>query len=283
MKIKTRNGVLIGCWVALAFGAGSASAAPVRFGGGSYDGYDAKSASCAIGVLAIDNADGATDVKTTRATVNGRLWDAGTAQAEVSVYWGTVDGGTNKVDWSHRFDFGDCTPVQFLSTNITELTDSTDYHYRFYARNSSGEEAWAAESALFTTMGAPVVTTGAGATSLGLSAATLNGDLTSQSGTAFLFVYWGEDTNTATSACTNLGLRAEGAFSTTISGLRSGALYYYRCLATNEYGVSGSEWASFRTVPGPLRFGGGGYDGYDAMTLQTNFEWGPKQTVILIR
>ena len=282
MIIQIRKDVLIGCWTALAFGVWSASAAPVRLGGGSYDGYDAKSASCAVGVLAIDNADGATNVKMTHATVSGCLWDADTTQTEVYVYWGTTDGGTNKVDWDHRLDFGECTPVQFLSTNITGLADSTDYHYRFYASNASGQETWAESSSHFTTMGAPVVTTGTGATSLGLSAATLNGVLTSLSGTAVLFVYWGEDTNTASSASTNLGVRTVGSFSTTVSGLRSGALYYYRCLATNEYGTSWSEFASFRTVPGPLRFGGGG-DGYDAMTLQTNFEWGPKQTVIIIR
>ena len=281
MNQLTRENLRVGLAI-LAFGVLGASAAPVRFAGGSYDGYDASETPGTIGVLSVDNADGATSVKANSARLNGSLWDAGGTQAEVSVYWGPTDGETNKLAWSHRIDFGVCTPVRFLSTNITGLVKATAYHYRFYAANLSGQESWSEASSEFTTMSPPVVTTGAGATSLGLSTATLNGNLTSSSGMAVLSVYWGENTN-ALSASTNLGTREEGAFSTPVSGLRSGARYYYRSFATNEFGSAWSEYSSFRTIPGPVRFGGGSYDGHDVMTLQTNFEWGPRQTVVIVR
>lgn len=281
MKQQMRDNLRVGLAI-MAFGALGASAATARFAGGGYDGYDANEKPYVIGVLTVDNADGATSVKATTAFLNGSLWDSGGTQAEVSVYWGPTDGQTNKLAWSHRIDFGDCTPVQFLSTNLTGLVKATTYHYRFHAANFSGQESWAGTSAHFTTKSPPVVTTGAGATSLGLSTATLNGSLTSSSGTAVLSVYWGEDTNTV-SGSTNLGPLEEGAFSTPVGGLRTGARYYYRCFATNEFGSAWSEYSSFRTISGPVRFGGGSYDGHDATTLQTNFEWGPRQTVVIVR
>jgi hypothetical protein len=283
---KMRNRVLVGL-AALAGAMALCSPPPVRaatarYGGGSYDGYDAMTVGTNMGMpFGVDNAGGATNVLTNGASLNGTLRDTGGTQTEVSVYWGPTNGETNKLAWTNRCDFGVCSALQPLTTNVTGLTPNTPYYYRFYATNAAGQEAWAAASTNFVTLGPPVVTTNAGADSIGLNTATLNGNLTAGSSAA-ITVYWGEDANT-TSGSTNLGVFGQVPFSTEVSGLRRGTLYYYRCYATNAYGTAWSGVASFRTLAAPARYGGGSYDGYDALTVGINLQSLRQGTVITIR
>jgi len=258
-----------------------AACAGNRYSGGSYDGYDRNDAGNSVGLLWVDNVGGATGLLTNGASLNGTLWDRGGTQTEVSVYWGPNDGATNKVNWTNRCDFGVCAAVQSLTTNLTGLTQNTLYWYRFYATNMAGQEAWAAASTNFTTAGSPTVTTGSGASGLGLNTATLNGSLTAGS-FATVMVYWGEDANT-TSGSTNLGVVMNGPFAPAVSGLYVGALYYYRCYATNAYGTAWSGVASFRTLAGAARYVGGSYDGYDSSTAGGGIPSPQRGTVFTIR
>ena len=277
-----RAGVCLLAVAAVVLAAAGACAATARYSGGSYDGYDRNDAQPSMGILTVDNAGGATSVPpgvpTNSASLNGTLWDTEGTQTEVFVYWGPSDGGTNKLAWTNRYDFGVGTAVQWLTATVTGLIQNTAYYYRFYASDVAGQEAWAPTSVYF---GPPAVNVNAGATAVGLSVATLNGNLTA-GGNSLVVVCWGEDTNTA-AASTNLGILGQGTVLAAVSGLRVGATYYYRCAATNAYGTAWSGVASFRTLSAAARFGGGSYDGYDAMTLNLSFAPGLKGTVFSVR
>lgn len=259
---RVRDGTWVGLAALLCLVA-DAGALTARYGGGSYDGYARGDGQGAVGILWVDNTGGAAGVLTNGATLQGKLWDTGGTQAQVSVYWGLTDGQASKPAWSNRYDFGFCA-AQALATNVAGLKPNTLYYYRFYVTNQAGQEAWAATTTNFYTVGPPLVTVDAGATAVGLSTATLNGTLTAIGSSATVFMYWGDNPN-AWSAVTNLGVLTQGAYSNVVTGLRAGDLYYYTSYVTNAYGAVWSAVASFRTPSEPARFGGGGYDGYAAM------------------
>ncbi len=184
----------------------------------------------------------------------------GNAPAAVSVYWGAADGATNKESWAHTNEFiGSWEDGQMFSTNVSANSNTT-YYYRFYAVNAAGE-GWAEESSVFLTPGMPVLDTGAGATPLSYTTATLNGNLVA-GGSAAVTIYWGQDTN-AWSNTNDFGTLSQGAFLTTVTDLTPGTPYYYRCYGTNNEGEGWSETAAFTTRVQALKFMGGSYDGYD--------------------
>jgi len=96
----------------------------------------------------IDNADGATDIEQSSATLNGNLIYTGSRATTVKVFWGTNDGGTNAAAWANTNTFADVTEATSFSTNVSSLTPGYPHFYRFYMTNSAAE-VWAQESALF--------------------------------------------------------------------------------------------------------------------------------------
>jgi hypothetical protein len=72
--------------------------------------------------------------------------------AAISVFYGTTDGGTTRSAWQQTQFVGINTnfnPATFTAL-LTNLIPNTNYYFRFYATNSSGE-VWAPSSAQFTT------------------------------------------------------------------------------------------------------------------------------------
>jgi hypothetical protein len=259
-----------------------ACAGTAVYGGGGYDGWDRNAKQQALGLPVVNNAAGATNILNTSAWLNGTLVDTGTAVTAVSVYWGPTDGVTNKANWTNRCDFGNCAAGQPLTTNLIGLAQGTPYYYRFYATNTAGDDAWADASAGFATFSAPTVTTNTGATSIGPRTATLNGIVTA-GGSATVTFYWGQNSNNW-SGSMNIGSCAQGTpFSTAVSGLLQGTLYYYQCYGTNAYGYGWSAVASFTTTLAPALFGGGSYDGYDRLAAQATMQTTGQGTVITIR
>jgi hypothetical protein len=77
----------------------------------------------------------------------------GDDRATVWVYWGPQDGGMVKGNWAQSQVVGVNTsfnPATF-SAVLTNLAGNTNYSFRFYATNASGE-AWAPASSHFTTV-----------------------------------------------------------------------------------------------------------------------------------
>lgn len=230
------------------------------FGGGGYDGYDRSDTQQAMGLPYANNANGATNVLPYSAWLNGMLVSKCASATAVKVYWGPMDGETNKWAWANTNDFGFQEKLLLLTTPIIGLTPKTTYYYRFYATNMAGAESWAFASATFLTLSTPAVTN-TGATAVGLYTATLNGNFTAGS-SATITLYWGTNAS-AWGASANLGIRTEGAFSNAITGLTDSTLYYYRCHASNVFGDAWSDIAVFPTFSVLPCFVGGSYDGYD--------------------
>jgi formylglycine-generating enzyme required for sulfatase activity len=103
----------------------------------------------------VDNADGASNVTATSATLCGNLISTGTAATAVAIYWGTADGGTNPLSWGSSFQCPMSSPGPF-SINATALTPGASYWYRCWASNGAGV-AWAPASTNFATRGLPDV------------------------------------------------------------------------------------------------------------------------------
>jgi len=87
------------------------------------------------------------------ARLRGMLtWPGRPAPAEVWIYWGLSDGGTNAIDWAHTNYFGTnaaTCPVPY-SLPIGSLPSDTLYYYRYAAANIVGTN-WATTSASFVT------------------------------------------------------------------------------------------------------------------------------------
>ncbi|MDP6525082.1 MAG: hypothetical protein QGH15_12745 [Kiritimatiellia bacterium] len=101
-----------------------------------------------VGQPGIDNATGATP-GIGRAALNGEL-TAGSL-ADITVYWGTIDGGTNAADWANTNALGELAEGSFSTGTSTGLLYGVTYYYRCYATNTVGED-WADSTTNFTTI-----------------------------------------------------------------------------------------------------------------------------------
>ena len=190
----------------------------------------------------MNNASGATAVTDTGATINGTLLYSD--PAEVSVFWGPTDGLNVASAWSNRCDFGVSSPEINLATNLFNLIPNTQYYYRFRGIDSEAQEVWAPLTATFTTPGVPAITN-LGTTLVRFDTATLSGNLLDGLN-AYVTANWGTDAENLTSSL-DLGSRAEGSFTASLSGLANNTVYYYGFHATNAYGDVWSEVRSFKS------------------------------------
>jgi hypothetical protein len=91
----------------------------------------------------------------TSAAISGTLAQGvyGDDEATVWIVWGRTDGGTSRSAWEQSLKLGlntNFNPTTFTAA-VTNLVPQTNYFFRFYATNNSGE-AWAPTSAQFTTL-----------------------------------------------------------------------------------------------------------------------------------
>jgi len=202
------------------------------------------------------------DLTDTSATFNGWLVSSGTSEAAVRVYWGTEDGELSS-EWGNTnwWDAGAWATNTFPATNITGLAQNTTYYYTFGAVNAT-TNAVAKPRIAFKTLGPPAVDTAAGATSVGVSTATLNGTLANGAPASVFFDWWvdgGDVTNRV-----ELGAPRElGGFSANVTGLTSSTDYRYQTVASNAYGTAVADASDFTTLAaavttGNVTWSGGG-------------------------
>lgn len=134
-----------------------------RFGGGGYDGYSTESVTYTLGYCKVFNTGGATVLSDTRAFLNGAV-ATGTLNAgqtvDVSVCWGTADGGTNTSAWAAVTPVAKLEPdvtIQSVSAWITTLAPCTTHYYRYVAEDAENHLVWASETVSFMTFGLPDV------------------------------------------------------------------------------------------------------------------------------
>jgi len=189
----------------------------------------------------IVNNSSATDITDSSANFNGELISTGEAPTCVILYWGDTDYGTNFTGWANSIFFGNSVPG-LLTTNVSSLSPQTTYYYTFCATNAYGR-TFADNSTSLKTYSSPTIDNNGGASSIGVSAAQLNANLT-EGISADVTFYWGTSDSGTTpanwqfsSTVTNVN---EGPVSFNVSGLITSTTYYYTSYALNSYGT---DWA----------------------------------------
>jgi hypothetical protein len=106
--------------------------------------------------------------------------------ADVSVFWGDSDGGTNKSSWAFTNEMGLITDGAFTTNTAAGLLYGVSYYYRCYATNALGDD-WADSTTSFVSLNP-----GVGITNEGISDATQSGvDLDATLyGTGSVFDVW---------------------------------------------------------------------------------------------
>lgn len=100
-------------------------------------------------LLEVSNAGGTDEVNYTSARLHGAVNVLNASFAEVALFWGPVDAGTNAAAWANRTALGPLGLGAF-SAVISNLAPGTNYFYRAFASNIVGT-AWAPASAAFAT------------------------------------------------------------------------------------------------------------------------------------
>ncbi|MDB6069806.1 MAG: hypothetical protein JWL81_977 [Verrucomicrobiales bacterium] len=90
----------------------------------------------------------ASHVRSTLATLSGRVTSTGNNVPSVTLYWGQIDGGTTAAAWANTVPMG--TSPDTFERVLKTLTPGTVYYVRAFASNSAGG-SWAPTSETFTT------------------------------------------------------------------------------------------------------------------------------------
>ena len=98
----------------------------------------------------VDHADGATQVMSISAVLQGTLTSTGGLPTEVTVYWGATDAEVEALNWDYSADLG-TNAVGPLALLVENLWPDRTYYYRFSATNEDGE-AWANATTNFHTL-----------------------------------------------------------------------------------------------------------------------------------
>ena len=182
----------------------------------------------------------ASSITSTGATLSGNITAAGSDPVTIRgfVY------GTSTSNLSNNVEVGSGTGS--FTKEITGLAHSTTYYYKAYATNAAGTSYGQVKSFATTTLTAPTVQTNA-ASSISMTGATLNGNVTADGGatvTARGFVYGTSASNLSQNVQSGSGT---GSFTKALTGLSHSTTYYYKAYATNAIGTNYGEVKQFTT------------------------------------
>jgi hypothetical protein len=196
---------------------------------------------------------GATDLGMYGATLKGSFADTTGTNCKVHFFVDSADRGDSNVSaWAQHYILENQSPGGF-SRVLSGLTFNTTYRYRLAVENAGGSLKWTSSAGTFATLAglsAPTLgdvnasNTASALISPAASTATLNGTLTSTGGeNPTIYFVWGDNdagTNYASlSSWDNqvaMGVLGTGSFSTNLTGLQAGKVYYFRTAASNGSG-----------------------------------------------
>ncbi|MEM7392054.1 MAG: sigma 54-interacting transcriptional regulator, partial [Verrucomicrobiota bacterium] len=96
----------------------------------------------------VGNEGGATNLRVGTATLQGLLTNGGAA--DITIFWGRTDGGTNPAAWDASTSVGRFIEGRPFSNNVSGLLYGIPYFYRAWATNASGQD-WADTAVRFKT------------------------------------------------------------------------------------------------------------------------------------
>ncbi|MBK7134599.1 MAG: fibronectin type III domain-containing protein [Bacteroidales bacterium] len=137
-----------------------------------------------------------------------------------------------------------------VSAGLTGLLFGTTYHFRVKAVSTGGTTY--GDDMMFVTLGFPTVTT-TSITSITTSSASSGGNISNDGGASIINrgVCWSTLNNPTIADNKTSDGTGSGNFSSSISGLSLGTIYYVRAYATNSVGTSYGDVISFSTLNYP--------------------------------
>ena len=187
----------------------------------------------------------ASNIGSTSATIGGDITHEGTpVYNERGVCYSTIQNPTtndNKTEISG-------TGTGNFSTSITVLTENTTYYVRAYVINELGTVY--GDQVNFTTLCLPSITTNA-ANNIGLTSATLGGDITHEGTPSYNergVCYSTTQNPTINDNKTEISGTGTGIFSISITSLIENTTYYVRAYAINELGTVYGDQVNFTTL-----------------------------------
>jgi len=189
-----------------------------------------------------------TNIAGTTATLNGNIssFNGTTSATDYGFCYSSTN--TTPTTSDTKVSKGTTSTLGAYNSAVTGLTLGTTYYVRAYANNTSGTSY--GDVVAFTTLTTPTVTTQA-VTGSSSTTATGNGNITNLGNPANITAYgvcWSSTNSTPTTAnsyVSNGTTTVTGAFTSAITGLTQGTLYYVRAYATNSSGTSYGSVVTF--------------------------------------
>lgn len=186
-------------------------------------------------------------IRDSSAIVGGEVIESGGAEvSERGLYYSTLPGANNN---GTKFQVGN--GVGEFSTSLSTLKPGQTYYIQAYATNSIGTALGDERS--FTTYAPPTVTTTPAANVLA-SSTTIGGEVIDDGGDEVFErgVYYGTSPDPQ-----NSGIKLDigngpGLYSSELSDLDSGTVYYITAFASNSWGTSFGSELTFTTLELPL-------------------------------
>jgi hypothetical protein len=175
--------------------------------------------------------------------------DGGAAVTARGIVWGTSTAPTVAIATKTTNGTG----VGTFTSSMTGLTSGVTYYVRAYATNSLGTK-YGSEISFNTSQAVATLAATTTVSSIGSTTASSGGNITYNGGATVTAsgIVW-STTSTPTTALTTKTTNgaANGAYTSTMTGLTPGTLYYVRSYATNSVGTSYGAQTSFTTLNTP--------------------------------
>ena len=187
-----------------------------------------------------------TGTSSTSATSGGTVTeDGGESVTTRGVCWGTTVNPT--VELGTKISNG--TGTGNFTCNITGLQPFTQYHVRAYATNSLGTGY--GEDLTFTTLAIVPALTTSTVSGITRTTAIIGCNITSNGGSSVTTsgICWSTSHNPTIAGSHTSDGTPDGSFTSSMTGLLPGTLYYVRAYATNGVGTAYGNERSFTTDP----------------------------------
>jgi len=197
-----------------------------------------------LALPAITATTGAYSITSSTATSGGVInSDGGASITSRGIVWGTSAG-------SSTYSVTSGTGVGTFTSAMTGLISGVTYYVRAYATNSVGTK-YGSEISFNTSQAVATLAATTTVSSIGATTATSGGNITYNGGATVTTsgIVW-STTSTPTIALSTKTTNgaANGVYTSTITGLTPGTLYYVRSYATNSVGTSYGAQTNFTTL-----------------------------------